>query len=244
MLTDEQKKRFIRDASDAQAKDFTAIANWLQRRRITKLFHFTHVDNLDSIFENGFQTRQFLNETATTYFASDNDRLDGFLESISFSIGKPNSLLLSDKNFKLDHKMVLLEVSANNLLTQSFAALPSNAAKGYFQDVLSKDHSRFLGIRGLAGMYLNEELRRKASLPLEEPTDIQAEILFFEPIDNSKILGMHVPERFPESDRDKVTKIMSKYPNLRCDYVCKCGYFVKLSGGPFRQYNIGWEING
>jgi hypothetical protein len=139
--------------------------------------------------------------------------------------------------------MVLLEVAANNLLTQSFGALPSNAAKAYFQEILRTDKSRFVGIKGLQGMYLNEELRKSARLPIEEPTDPQAEILFFEPIESSKILGVHLSERFPESEREKFTQVIADFPNLKRDYSCKCGFFTKWSG-QYRQYNIDWEKNG
>ena len=243
LLTAEQKKSFIDYATNARARDFSAITQLLQRRKITKLFHFTHVDNLESILRLGFQTRQYLDSNRQRYTPSDHDRLDGFLESLSFSIGKPNSLLLPEKNFKYDYKLVLLEVAANNLLTQSFGALPTNAAKGYFQEILNDNKSRFVGIKGLQGMYLNEELRKRACLPIEEPTDPQAEILFFEPIESTKVIGVHLSERFPESEREKFTKIISEFPHLKCHYACKCGYFTKWSG-PYREYNIEWENNG
>lgn len=243
MLTDEQKLFFIQEAADARAKDFSQISQWLRRRKITKLFHFTHIDNLDSILHDGFQTRHYLDFNLQRYTPSDHDRLDGFPESISFSIGKPNSLLLPEKNFRYGHKLVLLEVAANNLLTQSFGAFPSNAAKSYFQKILSTNKSRFVGIKGLQGMYLNEELRKRASLPIEEPTDPQAEILFFEPIASTKVIGVHLSERFPESEREKFTKIIIDFPRLKCDYACKCGYFVRWNG-PYREYNVGWENNG
>ena len=243
LLTAEQKESFIEDATESQARDFSEISQWLIRRKITKLFHFTHIDNLDAILQTGFQTRQFLDLNSQSYTPSDHDRLDGFLESLSFSIGRPNSLLLPEKNFKYEHKLVLLEVAANNLLTQSFGALPTNAANGYFQEILSTDKSRFVGIRGVQGMYLNEALRKKASLTIEEPTDPQAEILFFEPIENSKILGVHLSERFPESAREKFTQVIADFPNLKRDYACKCGFFTRWNG-LFRQYNIDWEKNG
>jgi hypothetical protein len=243
LLTAEQKKSFIEDAAEARAQDFSEIAEWLRRRKITKLFHFTHINNLDSILRDGFQTRQYLDSKLQNYTPSDHDRLDGFPESLSFSIGKPNSLLLPEKNSKSDYKIVLLEVAANNLLTQNFGALPSNAANGYFQEILSKDKTRFVGVKGLKGMYLNEDLRKKASLPIEEPTDPQAEILFFEPIESSKIIGVHISERFPESEREKFTKIISDYPNLKRDYVCKCGHFARWNG-MFRRYSISWENSG
>jgi len=243
LLTAEQKKSFIHDASTARSKDFSEIAHWLKRRRITKLFHFTHIDNLESILRDGFQTREYLDSNLKIYTPSDHDRLDGFTESLSFSIGKPNSLLLPEKNLKSDFKLVLLEVAANNLLTQNFGAFPSNAANGYFQEILSKDKTRFVGVTGLKGMYLNEDLRKKAVLPIEEPTDPQSEILFFDSIESSKIIGVHISEWFPETEREKFTKIISNYPDLKRDYICKCGHFIRWNG-IFRRYSISWENNG
>lgn len=240
---DAAKKEFINTARAAQVRDFGLIAAFLKRKGIKKLFHFTHINNLESILLNGIRTRQYLDISEMTYQVTDPDRLDNFTESISFSIGEPNRLLLPRKNFDFENHLVLLEVSANTLLTQNFAAFPSNAALGHFQDKILEDPDRYIGARGLEGLYLNKDLRNKEWLPIDVPTDTQSEILFFQPIDAEKIQRIHIPANFPLVMRPTVDKLRSYPDGPHFELVCECGLFNRQETG-FRRYNIGWESNG
>jgi hypothetical protein len=237
------KSAFINIARTAQTRDFRRIADFLMRRKIKKLFHFTHISNLESIINDGIQTRHFLDYSEKDYQVTDKDRLDNFTESISFSIGEPNRLLLQVKSHDFDSKLVLLEVSANSLLTQNFAAFPSNAASGFFQNEILKNPERYVGIRGLEGIYLNRELRSKARLPIDVPTDTQSEILFFEQITPDKIQKVHIPSSFPPAFRATVDKLKSNIQGPQYDLVCECGLFSRQET-MFRRYDIGWENNG
>ena len=237
------KSAFIAIARTAQVRDFGRIADFLVRKGIKKLFHFTHISNLESIVNDGIQTRQYLDYGERDYQVTDKDRLDNFTESISFSIGEPNRLLLPKKVHDFDGQLVLLEVSANSLLTQNFAAFPSNAASGYFQNEILSNPERYVGIRGLEGIYLNRELRNKARLPIDVPTDTQSEILFFEQIAPDKIQKVHIPSNFPTTFRATVDKLKSNNYGPQYELVCECGLFSRQET-VFRRYDIGWENNG
>ena len=243
MLSEEVKKGFTANAKFAQKNDFQKIANFILRRTIAHLFHFTHVNNLDSIFSDGIRTRQYLEKESIAHHVTDKDRLDGFKESISFSVGEPNRLLLPEKSFQQNHELVILEVSANALLTQNFAAFPSNVASGYFQSEVITNSARYVGIRGLQGLFLNENLRREAKLSSEVPTDTQAELLFFENIDIQRIQRIHISGRFPTESREKIDALRVKFKLKQIEFSCECGLFERITG-PFRRYNIGWENNG
>lgn len=243
ILDEATKRNFTNTARTAQQRDFGDIAKFLQRRGIKKLFHFTHISNLESILLNGFRTRQFLDFSNTMYRFTDPDRFDNFKESISFSIGEPNRLLLPAKNSELGHQLVLLEVSSNSLLTQNFAAFPSNAASGHYQSEIRRNPQRYIGIRALKGLYLNNELRDKAKLPVDVPTDTQAEILFFDPLEPEKIQKVHISPHFPMVMRPTVEKLRSNGGLPKFELVCECGIFQQWTG-IFRRYDPGWENDG
>jgi hypothetical protein len=243
ILDEASKKAFLAIARTAQVRDFGRIADFLKRKGIKKLFHFTHISNLESIMIDGLQTRHYLNKSQKNYQATDKDRLDNFTESISFSIGEPNRLLLPRKIHDFSSQLVLLEVSANSLLTQNFAAFPSNAAGGYFQKEILGNPERYVGIRGLEGIYLNRELRNKARLPIDVPTDTQSEILFFDQIAPDKIQKVHIPSTFPLNARATVDKLRSEEDSPQFELVCECGLFNRQEP-VFRRYDIGWESNG
>jgi len=242
-LDEASKKEFINLARTAQLKDFGKISDFLRVKGIKKLFHFTHISNLQSILLNGIRTRQYLDLSETSYQITDPDRLDKFTESISFSIGEPNRLLLPQKIFQFENQLVLLEVSANSLLTQNFAAFPSNAASGYFRSEIINNPERYIGVRGLQGIFLNSDLRNQAKLPIDVPTDTQAEILFFQPIAPDKIQKIHIPPSFPLAMRPIIDKLKSYEDFPRFELVCECGFFKRIEG-IFRKYNIEWEANG
>lgn len=242
-LDEVSKLEFIEMARKTQVVDFSKIANFLKQKNVRSLFHFTHISNLDLILTRGLKTRSYLNSKALTFQATDPDRLDRFTESISFSIGEPNRLLLPEKNSKFGQQLVLLEVSANTLLTQSFAAFPTNAASGVFKSEILNNPERYLGIRGLNGMYQNVKLRDEARIAKDLPTDTQSEILFFDSIPSSLIQKIHTPPNFPAESSlvfDPI-KLGKHFPEI--ENPCACGLF-KRQTGIFRRYDIGWENNG
>lgn len=237
------KKDFISTARTAQVRDFQNIADFLRRKGIKRLFHFTHIRNLESILLDGIRTREYLDASEMSYQVTDPDRFDNFTESISFSIGEPNRLLLQRKNFEFENQLILLEVSANSLLTQNFAAFPSNAAAGHFQSEIQNNPNRYVGIRGLEGLYLNKELRNKTRIPIDVPTDTQSEILFFQPIAPEKIQRIHISGNFPIVMRPTVDKLRTIDDGPQFELACECGLFDRQASG-FRRYDIGWESNG
>jgi len=242
-LDADSKVNFVNLALNSQKNDFSKIVSFLRRKNITKLFHFTHISNLDSILNNGIETRMYLESSAYAFKATDPFRMDRFTESISFSIGEPNRLLLPLKNAESENQLVLLEVSANSLLTQNFAAFPSNAASGFFKNEIINNPNRYVGIRALNGLYLNGPLRNEAKLPVDVPTDTQAEILFFDSIAPSKIQKIHISPLFPLAMRATVEKMRSQSAEPLFEFVCKCGLFNR-SVGPFRKYSPEWEEYG
>ena len=243
MLDDVTRKAFIIQAKKQQMTDFASIEKLIRRRGITKLFHFTHVSNLSSILEEGIKPRLELSKSPRKYEQCDPDRHDGFLEGFSVSLTKPNAFLFNQKSTEKAFKLVVLEIAANSLLTQSFVAFPTNAASSTSTDGVKKSPQRYLGFQGLSGLFLENSFRNKLRIPENEPTDPQSEILFFETIEPLKIRKIHIPSNFPVESRQIIEGLKVKFPELEFDHVCRCG-ILKPWAGEFRKYSPGWEIDG
>jgi hypothetical protein len=243
MLDDVTRKAFIIQAKNQQMADFTSIERLIRRRGITKLFHFTHVNNLNSILEEGIKPRLELSNSSIKYEECDPDRHDGFLEGFSVSLTKPNTFLFSSKSIEKAFKLVVLEIAANSLLTQSFVAFPTNAASSTSTDGVKKSPQRYLGFQGLSRLFLENSFRNQLRLPDNEPTDLQAEILFFETIEPLKIRKIHIPSNFPVESRQIIEGLKIRFPELEFDHVCSCG-ILEPWAGEFRKYSTGWEIDG
>ena len=69
----------------------------LKERNIEKIVHFTKVENLESIFENGILSVNRLNDSSIAYSPSDLFRLDDKLNMISTSISFPNYKMFYSK---------------------------------------------------------------------------------------------------------------------------------------------------
>lgn len=243
MLSEQARSAFVTLARATHKTDFNALVEVLRKRKIGKILHFTHVDNLESILSIGIQTKSEVIDSKIKFIETDPQRFDGFLESISFSIHMPNTFLLAVKNKELKNEIVVLEIAANCLLVKPFAAFPSNAAGGIFSDEITQDPYRFVGQRGLEGIYLNKNLRKEANLHSAEPTDQQSEILFFDTIDTAQILAIHLPKNFPEEKIKAINSLVKSGVNARVHENCNCGLFSRWSG-VYRKYEIGWETNG
>ena len=63
---------------------------FIRNRNISSLYHFTKLNNLKSILDNGLLSVKYLKESNTKYMNNDNLRLDKVLNGISLSISYPN----------------------------------------------------------------------------------------------------------------------------------------------------------
>jgi hypothetical protein len=241
VLDDASRAKFILRAKEQQIMDFMLIERYLRKRSITKLFHYTHFSNLQSILETGIRPRTELNEHLTPFEKCDPHRIDGFLEGFCISIGKPNTFTFDVKNKEKHFNLVILELAANTLLTNSFAAFPTNAADNSSLESVKKQPSTHLGYLGLSRLFLSDTNRSKWSLPDYEPTDLQGEAIFFETIEPSKILKIHFPRYFPSESKQSVDAILINYPKLQKESPCECGILNRWSG-EFRKYNSSWDL--
>jgi hypothetical protein len=76
----------VRIGSNREAQ----IQQICDERDIETLVHFTRVENLSSILQNGLLSRKALETSGQQFLFNDPDRIDGHKEAICLSISFPN----------------------------------------------------------------------------------------------------------------------------------------------------------
>ena len=229
---------FIETAKYAWKKEKDYIKTIIENRKIPTLFHFTPVENLESIIANGLIPRDELIQQKIPFKATDDLRLDGITGGICFSITKPNMGLLRQKRKYGDGTIVVLECAANTLLLYPFVAFPGNAAGGNFIKDKSENFQRYVGINGLKNLFLNKDLRKSRNLLPDAPTDNQSEIIFLEKIDTDRIMKIHLPREISPELVNKYQQFFDELETLNVHFPCDCdflatGYVPYVGAGRF-----------
>jgi hypothetical protein len=224
---DTHNDSLVEIAKYAWKKEWDEIKNIIENRQIPTLFHFTPVENLESILTHGLIPREELDQKKIEFKPTDDLRLDGIKAGICFSITKPNMGLLRRKSNERENKIVVLECPANTLLLYPFIAFPGNAAGGNFVKDQTENLDRYVGISGLRNLFLNEELRKIRKMSIDEPTDNQSEIIFLESIEISRKLKVHIPNQIDPQLVNKHRQFIDDNDSLNFHYPCDCDFFAK-----------------
>ncbi len=144
MLSDDHAKNMDNDSSNrifltrSQKYHNRRILEILERRKIEHLVHFTRIENLLSVLENGLVPVSLQKESNICSIRNDEKRLDLRLNCTSCSVEFPNYLLLyTFKNKYPDSRWVVIKINTEVLTThnnhayyhQSNAAGTSNLSK-------------------------------------------------------------------------------------------------------------------
>lgn len=165
-------------------------------RGIEKLYHFTPAENVVSILKNGLASQQVLQGHGIEFYAPDQYRFDNRLSALSLSIHSVNEGLLKKKIAEHGGDWIILEVEASILWTHSCRFCWTNAASS---EIIN--HTGFLGGRwGFEKMFedrpinlVDRRSQRKTYGRLDcHPTDNQAEVQVFDPIDSDFIVDLTV----------------------------------------------------
>ena len=205
------------------------IQNIIQQRNITRLFHFTHTDNLSSILENGLLSRSDLNDKGNDYYFNDSDRIDGHLDAICLSVSYPNAKMFYKYRSLKAGDWVLLEIHPSVLWTKDCAFYPTNAASN---SVRFKNIDLMKGATAFSDLFADDVYgtAREGYLTDEYTTDVQAEVLVFEKIDTSYIVNTFHP------NKESSQRFKDQYPQTN-----QC-YYDSLDGKTFysqRHYCLG-----
>ena len=188
------------------------IQTAVQDRGIGALYHFTWGENLPSILEHGFLSREDLIEAKITHWYTDDARWDNTAHAISFSIDSLNFSMFDAKRRDLRHGWIYLSVSREVLWTHSCRFCHVNASSREM-----RDKKTFLGGPwGFERMFQDEQIgfkephwrRVEYEIPDNLPTWNDAEVQVLEQVDRSLIQGVYVgSERAKESAEAMISKL-------------------------------------
>lgn len=166
------------DLCYVRLKDVNQLVEYLRERSVRYLVHFTHIDNVSSILENGILPRSEIKETG---IVSDEVRLDSHEEYSCFSLTYPNYEMLYQKQKRSGEKYIILmvEIDALSEINEDVVLFyPGNAAR---KDMRSKGGR---GVTAIELMFADSIItrggvlidRNAQKLESEYTTDPQAEV--------------------------------------------------------------------
>lgn len=163
-VTEEKLKEMY--ASFLERKDRT---KFIIDRKIENLVHFTDIDNLNSIMENGLLSIEQLNKLKIDYSYTDEHRLEDSLDSICTSITYPNyKMFYYKRNIFKDRCFAVIKINPYIMIHKSDTEFfKTNAAKAS----IKKDRTTNEALKDL----FYESGRNK--IPTNYTTDPQAEVL-------------------------------------------------------------------
>jgi hypothetical protein len=189
------------------------LEQFLIARNIQRMFHFTSVDNLESIFEHGILGINELVARGLNFTISDYMRDEPIDNGICFSITQPNEYMLLHK-IQNGRKLVLLEL--NNpleiLKNHLFIASPGNFGSLKVKDYFKQWPELFTGGEGLWNLFSNMDLREKYKLTLDQPTDPRSEIILLEPLDSRFVNRLIFPPDLEYAAQERIRALIPKLP--------------------------------
>ncbi len=213
-MNDPELAKILLDiAYEAHPKDDLDLERLLLARSINKLYHFTSIDNLESIFEYGLLGRNELNHRNLKYTPSDYSRNDPIEGGICFSVSQPNEYMMLHK-INNGRKLVLLELDSLMEIMKStvFIAMPGNFGSHIVKEHFQQWPEFFVGGLGLVNLFKNETLRSRFMLKPNEPTDPRSEIVFLSTVDSKYIKRIISPPDFEYASQQKVRSLIPKLP--------------------------------
>ena len=199
------KNLFIDEPPKINPNDNELVA-FAKSRRIKFLVHFTRLDNLPSIAQNGLLTRKNLDKMSEKYFYNDGNRFDNLQNSLSLSVTFPNyKMFFKYKGHSTNWAVILLDAEKilANLPCAFHAANASCNSERYRK---LKDRKTLDAFQRM----FDEGDRDGRNLKDNETTDPQAELICLANIPIEYFVGVV----FENSERANEYKKF--LPNIPC----------------------------
>lgn len=193
-----------------------SIKNEINKRKIKRLAHFTRLENLDSIIEYGLWPRASLDELKVNYTYNDETRIDGCSNACCLSLSYPNYKMfyLCRKNNK-ETAWIVLSFFADILCAKDCAFCHKNAASNEVTCISIQERKKPEAFFKLFEDYDDSPKRSDLNIPLAYPTNPQAEILVFDPIEPEFIEGIY----FEDQKLSIKAKLKYEKYNFKCEYL-------------------------
>lgn len=198
------------------AAERSQIQQIVEQKQIQHLFHFTPLDNLASILENGLCSRNgMLLHDAIDGVCLDNVRADNKLDFISVSVSFPNSSMFFARRQNNERTWAVISLSPSllwEITDREIQFFDTNAAYQKFRGMSDKElqsADAFLSL--FADSITNKKdgiLTRDNRLLPKDPTDVQAEIMVERYIETRYINKIFF------NNQNIVNELSQQYPNL------------------------------
>lgn len=208
-------EKFLLNQKEYERKAF------INSRYINNIYHFTNIDNLESILEKGILSKNKLLEGHISFSETDQYRYDNKLDYINTSISYFNYKMLYELTCT-NNKYILMEINNKPLLKNDTLFSNKNAASN---DAIIDDDIKklFRGYRCYQDRYGKTNM-----LPINYPTNPSSEALIKDEIEVNNIKGIVYLSSMDNNDKDKVKSLtnnvhvnslmMNAFPP-RCDYM-------------------------
>ena len=164
------------------------MKNHIFKKGINNLYHFTNVENLKSIIQNGIIPRATLINEGIKSCYNDNNRYDNCLDAVCMSIEFPNyRMFYKIRCANPTAKWVVLGVNPSVLYECKCAFCWTNASDSsmYHQTIAARSgEDAFLRLFEDSVGYPS---RKNLDIPPQYPTNPQAEVLVFENVSSGYI---------------------------------------------------------
>lgn len=175
------------------------VQKQIKNRNIQYLFHFTDINNIDSILNMGLYSVAELKKKGISYCNTDELRYDGKTECLSLSIEFPNYMYLQSLKEKFGNRYVIIRFRVECIferviiIHKSNPHLPRWGIAQNFNDLFFDEHRFHL-------------------LPIQYPTDPRAELQINSSISSDYIDTIYYPTDFCE--KNKIMVLQQKHTSL------------------------------
>ncbi len=162
----------------------------ISKRNIESLYHFSKIENLEAIANQGLIPRAQLKDG--DYKFTDVNRSDGFLNANCISVSFPQYRMFFIKRVQdSQQNWVVLELSPKLILDKESAFFERNAASREVQSEIIENRKLATAFEKMFDDIDKLPTRKERELPDNYPSDPQAEILVFDKIDRDYIVAAH-----------------------------------------------------
>lgn len=185
----------------------------IEKRKIEHVWHFTRLENLDSILKNGLIPRANLEAQSVSTLFNDCYRLDGERNANCLSIGHPNyKMFWGLRQDNPQQEWVVIACIPSILWLKDCAFCYENAASSKVTTIPLVNRKDVSAFENLFSPAEGKPSRAELNLPDTCPTNPQAEILVFGTIEPQYIIGA-VCQSKSRSD-----ELKAKYPSFQFVY--------------------------
>lgn len=166
------------------------MENEVRKRNIDYVWHFTKIENIDSIFTNGLIPRAQLEAHGATVAYNDQYRIDGQKGANCLSIGHPNyKMFYSLRCQDSTQSWVVLGFKSEILWLKDCAFCHENAASSNVTAIPINQRKGVQAFQKMFAPVAGKPDRGVLKLPDSCPTNPQAEILIFDTVEPQYIVG-------------------------------------------------------